>query len=68
LADRTVSFKLRGNAVGTAVTDANGVATLTGVSLAIINAGGPAGTGYAGAVEASFAGGPPLTPPPTPAI
>jgi hypothetical protein len=55
LAGRTVTFTLtEGGTVvtlGTATTDANGVATLTGVSLA----GLPAGS-YLGAVGASFAG------------
>ena len=63
---KTVEFKLRNNAVcdndaGTALqacptTDANGVATLNNVSLSGIDAGGPTGTGYAGAVSATFAG------------
>jgi hypothetical protein len=63
---KTITFSLRGTSVcdndGTTpkpdcpTTDANGVATLTGVSLSGINAGGPTGTGYAGAVSASFAG------------
>src|ERR1700694_5115116 len=51
MSGQTVSFKLNNNAVGTAVTASDGVATLTGVSLAGINAGT-----YSGAVEASFAG------------
>lgn len=47
------TLTIGGNAtvVGTAVTDANGVAALNGVGLAEINAGS-----YAGAVAASFAG------------
>ena len=50
VAGQTVSFTLAGNAVGTAVTDANGIATLAGVAL---NA--PVGVD-AGAVAATFAG------------
>ena len=46
----TVSFKLDGTDVGTAVTDSNGVATLSGVATT-----DPAGT-HTGAVVASFAG------------
>jgi hypothetical protein len=57
LADRTITFTLtEGGTVmtlGTATTDANGVATLTGVSLAGIEAGT-----YLGALGASFAGDP----------
>jgi hypothetical protein len=48
---KTISFTLRGSAVGSAITNATGVATLSGVSLAGINAGS-----YLGAVTASFAG------------
>lgn len=48
---KTITFKLDNNAVGTATTDSAGVATLSSVSLAGINAGT-----YDGAVEASFAG------------
>jgi uncharacterized repeat protein (TIGR01451 family) len=51
LAGKTVDFTLNGNSVGSAVTDASGVATLSGVSLAGINAGS-----YPTAVTASFAG------------
>jgi hypothetical protein len=55
LAGRTITFALneRGTltTVGTATTDANGVATLTGVRLTGLNAGT-----YSGAVGASFAG------------
>ena len=55
LAGRTVIFTLSEGGtvrtVGTATTDANGVATLTGVSLAGLDAGM-----YSGAVLASFAG------------
>ncbi|MFZ5821757.1 MAG: sortase [Chloroflexota bacterium] len=53
---RTVAFSLNGANVGSAVTNASGVATLNGVSLAGIGVGtypGGAGSG----VEASFAGG-----------
>jgi hypothetical protein len=50
LSGKSVEFKLDGQVVGNANTDANGVAELTGVSLA----GKDAGT-YANAVEASFA-------------
>jgi YDG domain/MBG domain (YGX type) len=64
---KTITFSLRGTAVcdnlpndatkpDCPTTDTNGEATLTGVSLSGINAGGPTGTGYAGAVTASFAG------------
>jgi hypothetical protein len=66
LSGKIVEFKLRNNAVcdndvNTALqacptTDANGVATLNNVSLSGIDAGGPTGTGYEGAVSASFAG------------
>ncbi|HXD72166.1 MAG TPA: Ig-like domain repeat protein, partial [Vicinamibacterales bacterium] len=45
----TVNFAVQGTNVGSALTDANGVATLGGVSLAGINAGS-----YSGAVAASF--------------
>jgi|GEM_PF-1608191 len=48
---KTVSFTLNGSAVGNAMTDSNGVATLSGVSLSGINAGD-----YPNAVGASFAG------------
>ena len=51
LPDRAVSFTLNGFPVGTAITDAFGVATVAGVSLAGLNAGR-----YPGAVSASFAG------------
>jgi hypothetical protein len=52
LPDHTVTFTLNGAEVGTADTDAGGVATLTGVSLSGINAGT-----YPGVVGALFAGG-----------
>jgi hypothetical protein len=51
LSDKMISFTLNGDTVGTAETDANGVATLTGVSLAGLNAGT-----HTNAVGASFAG------------
>src|SRR5439155_10162116 len=47
---KTVSFTLNGTAKGSSTTDGNGVATLTGVSLAGINAGT-----YSTGVGASFA-------------
>ncbi len=50
IAGETVSFTLNGTAVGTATTNSNGVATLTGVANTE-----PAGT-YPGAVVANFAG------------
>ena len=49
LSNKTISFKLNGAAVGTALTDPDGVATLSGVSLTGINAGT-----YTNAVEAIF--------------
>ena len=48
---KSISFTLNGSGVGSALTDAAGVATLAGVSLAGINAGT-----YPGAVAANFAG------------
>jgi uncharacterized repeat protein (TIGR01451 family) len=51
LAGKTIAFTLNGNSVGSAVTDASGVATLSGVSLSGINPGN-----YPTAVGASFAG------------
>jgi uncharacterized delta-60 repeat protein/CSLREA domain-containing protein len=48
---KTVNFSLNGTPVGNAVTNSNGVATLSGVSLAGINAGF-----YATAVGAGFTG------------
>jgi uncharacterized repeat protein (TIGR01451 family) len=51
LAGKSVGFSLNGNSVGSANTDASGVATLSGVSLTGINAGN-----YPGAVSATFAG------------
>jgi len=51
LAGRTVSFTLNAIAVGDATTDAQGTATVTGVSLAGIEPGS-----YPGAVAASYAG------------
>src|SRR5437667_1011207 len=50
LSGKTVSFTLNGTAKGSSTTDGNGVATLTGVSLAGINAGT-----YSTGVGASFA-------------
>ncbi len=50
IANETVSFTLNGAKVGTATTDSNGIATLTGVPTSE-----PAGT-YTGAVVADFAG------------
>ena len=55
LAGRTVDFSLNGNGVGSAVTDAAGVASLAGASLAGINAGS-----YPAGVAANFAGGAPF--------
>lgn len=49
--NKSITFTFNGTNVGTATTDANGLATLTGVSLSGINAGT-----YAGAVTAQFAG------------
>jgi uncharacterized delta-60 repeat protein len=51
LSGKSVRFSLNGNALGTATTDSNGLATLTGVSLSGINAGT-----YTNAVGVSFAG------------
>jgi glycosidase len=51
LANRTVSFSLNGASVGSATTNAQGVASLSGVSLSGINAGS-----YPGGVTANFAG------------
>lgn len=51
LANQIVAFTLNGNPVGSALTDANGVATLGGISLSSIDAGY-----YPSAVVASFAG------------
>jgi YVTN family beta-propeller protein len=51
IAGESIDFTLNGNAVGSATTNASGVATLSGVSLAGINAGS-----YPTAVGASFAG------------
>jgi hypothetical protein len=48
---KTVSFALNGNSVGNGTTDGSGVATVSGVSLAGINAGS-----YPGAIAATFAG------------
>ena len=51
LAGHTVNFAFNGAAVGSALTNASGVATLSGVSLAGINAGS-----YATGLSASFTG------------
>jgi len=51
VAGKSIDFTLNGNAVGSAPTDASGVATLTGASLASINAGT-----YPAGVRARFAG------------
>ena len=48
---KSINFTINGVAVGTAATDSNGTATLTGVSLSGINAGS-----YPTAVGATFAG------------
>jgi uncharacterized repeat protein (TIGR01451 family) len=48
---KSIDFTLNGNSVGSGTTDASGVATVSGVSLAGINAGS-----YPNAVGASFAG------------
>ena len=49
MSGKSIDFELDGDSVGSATTNASGVATLTGVSLAGIDAGT-----YPGAVEASF--------------
>ncbi len=51
LVGKTIDFTLNSNSVGSAVTDASGVATLSGVSLTGIEPGS-----YPGAVVATFAG------------
>jgi len=51
LAGKTIAFALNGNAAGTATTDTNGVATLTGAALTGIGAGS-----YPSGVSATFAG------------
>ena len=48
---KSIAFTLNGNSVGSATTTASGVATVSNVSLAGINAGS-----YPGAIAASFAG------------
>ncbi len=48
---KSIAFTLNGNSVGSATTTASGVATVSNVSLAGINAGS-----YPGAISASFAG------------
>jgi uncharacterized repeat protein (TIGR01451 family) len=55
LAGKTIAFTLNGNSAGSAVTDASGVATLSGVSLTGINAGTyPTGVGASFAGDASY--------------
>jgi hypothetical protein len=51
LAGKSVAFALNGTAAGTATTDANGVAALTGITLSGIDAGS-----YPSGVAATFAG------------
>ena len=51
LGNKTISFSLNGTPVGSATTDKNGIATLSGASLAGINAGV-----YSSGVLATFAG------------
>src|SRR5205814_6510790 len=48
---KSIAFSLNGNLVGSSLTLASGVATLSGITLAGINAGT-----YANAVSATFAG------------
>jgi hypothetical protein len=58
LAGKSVGFTLGGSPVGSATTDASGVATLTGVSLSGISPGTDAGVvGAAFAGDANFTGG-----------
>ncbi len=53
---KTISFTLNGNAAVTATTDTSGVATLTGVSLGIINPGTyPTGIGASFTADTTFA-------------
>ncbi len=52
IADAEIMFSLNGMGVGSAMTGADGIATLAGVSVDGINVGS-----YPGAIEASFAGG-----------
>ena len=53
---KTIAFTLNGNSVGTAVTNASGVATLSSVSLAGIGAASyPTGVGASFAGDASYA-------------
>ena len=51
VSEETVSFTLNGNSVGSGVTDGSGIATVSNVSLAGINAGS-----YPGGIAATFAG------------
>src|SRR4029453_8148810 len=54
---KTISFTRNGTSVGTATTNASGVATLSGVSLSGVNAGSyPSGVGASFAGDASFTG------------
>jgi len=58
LSGRSISFSLNGKAVGTATTDANGLATMGNVSLSGINGGSyPAGVSAQFAGDLSFAAG-----------
>jgi hypothetical protein len=56
VSNKSISFTLNGNNVGSATTDLNGLATLSNVSLAGLDAGS-----YPAAVGASFAGDPGYT-------
>ena len=57
IADAEITFNLNGLAVGSAITGADGTASLSGVSIAGLDAGS-----YPGAIEASFAGAANLLP------
>src|SRR5439155_5485279 len=55
LSGKSISFTLNGAFKGSATTDANGVATLTGVSLAALNAGTyPVGAGASFAADSTY--------------
>ena len=55
MSGKTVAFTLNGSSVGSASTNGSGVATLSGVSLAGINAGSyPTGVGASFAGDGSF--------------
>jgi hypothetical protein len=57
ISGKSVSFTLNGNSVGSATTNASGVATLSNASLAGINAGSyPSGVGASFAGDASYSG------------